>query len=227
MRLLPYVFLAVLFLAVPSLASAQSGQILDNALRRAEQIQKLKAMDEAREREQERHEAERAARTDAEAQEPTEPTREELQATIMEMRQRHIEMRQRRFQLFNNCEQMSLSVQFMSKDSAIANIDDIEDRIQTMAESRLRAARLFTDSASNNLSLGLTVSGPAFSAYMHYAKPLYDAVSGLTYRSPSWLFQVGSGTHGGNAEGVLQMVSEAIDLFVLEYLRVNDSVCAP
>ena len=76
MRLLPYVFLVVLLLAVPSLASAQSGQILDNALRRAEQIQKLKAMDEAREREQERHEAERVARTDAEAQEPTEPPRE-------------------------------------------------------------------------------------------------------------------------------------------------------
>ena len=225
MRLLPSVFLAVLFLAVPSLASAQSGQILDNALRRAEQIQKLKAMDEAREREQERHKAECAARTDAEAQEPTEPPRElppreELQATIMEMRQRRV-------QLFNNCEQMSLSVQFMSKDSAIANIEDIEDRIQTMAESRLRAARLFTDSASNNLYVGLTVSGPAFSAYMHYAKPLYDAVSGLTCRSPSWLFQVGSGTHGGNAEGVLHRVSEAIDLFVLEYLRVNDSVCAP
>ena len=35
MRLIPYVFVAVLFLAVPSLASAQYGQILDNALRRA------------------------------------------------------------------------------------------------------------------------------------------------------------------------------------------------
>ena len=34
MRLIPYVFLAVLFLAAPSLASAQSGQILDNALTR-------------------------------------------------------------------------------------------------------------------------------------------------------------------------------------------------
>ena len=65
MRLIPYVFLAVLFLGVPSLASAQYGQILDNALRRAEEVQKLKAMDEARKREQERYEAEikeRAAR---------------------------------------------------------------------------------------------------------------------------------------------------------------------
>ena len=86
-------------------------------------------MDEARKREQERHEAERAARTDAEAQEPTEPprelpTREELQATIREMRQR-------RFELFNNCEPMGLSV----------NSQFIKDRIQTMAESRLRARR--------------------------------------------------------------------------------------
>ena len=59
MRLIPYVFLVELFLAAPSLASA-SGQILDNALRRYEQLQKLKAMDEARPREQEAHEAEMA-----------------------------------------------------------------------------------------------------------------------------------------------------------------------
>ena len=72
MRLIPYVFLAVLFLWVPSLASAQYGQILDNALRRAEEIQKLKAMNEARKREQERYEAEikeRAPRAAAAEQE--------------------------------------------------------------------------------------------------------------------------------------------------------------
>ena len=54
-----------------------------------------------------------------------------------------------------------------------------------MAESRLRAARLFADSASNMLHVGMYVVGPAFSAHLFYEKPLHDAVSGLTVASPA------------------------------------------
>ena len=152
-----------------------------------------------------------------------EPTREELQATPREIRLR-------RFQLFNNCEPMGLSVQFRSRDdeginSGIANIEDIEDRIRKMAESRLRAARLFADSASNRLYVGMHVLGPAFSAYLFYEKPLHDAVSGLTVTSPAWISLVGTGTHGGEPSFLLQSLSESLDGFVLEYLRVNESAC--
>ena len=152
-----------------------------------------------------------------------EPTREELQATLREIRQR-------RFQLFNNCEPMGLSVQFRSRDdeginSGIANIEGIEDRIRKMAESRLRAARLFADSASNMLHVGMYVVGPAFSAHLFYEKPLHDAVSGLTVASPAWIYLAGTGTHGGEASFLLQSLSESLDGFVLEYLRVNESAC--
>ena len=123
-----------------------------------------------------------------------EPTREELQATLREIRQR-------RFQLFNNCEPMGLSVQFRddeSINSGIANIEGIEDRIRKMAESRLQAARLFADSTSNMLYVGMSVVGPAFSAHLFYQKPLHDAVSGLTVTSPAWIYLAGTGTHGGD-----------------------------
>ena len=118
---------------------------------------------------------------------------------------------------------MGVSVQFIS--SSDSGIENIEDRIQTMAESRLRAARLFADSASHRLYVRLDVAGPAFSAYMDYTKPLHDAVSDLTYDHPTWIYFVGTGTHGGNSERVLQALSERVDQFILEYLRVNEPAC--
>ena len=152
-----------------------------------------------------------------------EPTREELLATI-------VEMRQQRFQLFNNCEPMSLSVQFRTMDaegldSRIANIEDIGDRIRTMVEIRLRAARLFADSANPSLSVSLDVAGPAFRIHLFYEKPLHDVVSGLTVTSPAWIYFGGIGMHGGEASFLLQNLSESLDAFVLDYLRVNDSAC--
>ena len=62
---------------------------------------------------------------------------------------------------------------------------------------------------------------------MYYVKPLYDAVSGLTHRSPSWIYRVGAGTHSGDGSFILPLVSNGIDKFILEYLRVNESACAP
>ena len=60
-HLLTVAAVAVFSLAAPSLASAQYGQILDNMLSRYEQLERIKARNEARPREQETHEAEMAA----------------------------------------------------------------------------------------------------------------------------------------------------------------------
>ena len=185
-------------------------------------------MDEARKREQERHEAERAARTDAEAQEPTEPqrelpTREELQATVREMRQR-------RFELFNNCEPMGLSV----------NSQFIKDRIQTMAESRLRAARLFAFEVTPTTSSMVvfvgrsqikdtdgTQIGVMAVANVSYRKLVEDAW-GNARPAETWSSFIYNG-YGGTEEaitgGIMQNMSEMIDGFLLEYLRVNEAAC--
>ena len=40
------------------------------------------------------------------------------------------------------------------------------------------------------------------------------------------MWETGSyGTHGGDADYILQAVSERLDRFILEYLRVNETAC--
>ena len=57
-----------------------------------------------------------------------------------------------------------------------------------------------------------------------YLKVLYDSVSDLSWAAKTW---TGStfGTHGGNAGHILQVLSEHLDEFILEYLRVNEEFC--
>ena len=66
----------------------------------------------------------------------------------------------RRFSLFNECRPMRLVVETLP--SAAAEIGLTRERIRTMAESRLRAARLFSDNASPYLMSTLTFSDEPF-----------------------------------------------------------------
>ena len=44
--------------------------------------------------------------------------------------------------------------------------------------------------------------------------------------SQSTTWRIGTyGTHGGDAGYILQALSEKLDKFILEYLRVNESAC--
>ena len=137
----------------------------------------------------------------ATAQEPPEPTRElptreELQATLSETRQRRIE----RFKLFNNCEPMNLAVDLTVENYADADTEAIigltSDRIRTLAESRLRAARLYDADAATWLYINVNVQGRGFSLSLRYQKSVYDAVSGETNYATTWDYG-GAGTHGG------------------------------
>ena len=59
---------------------------------------------------------------------------------------------------------------------------------------------------------------------MSFNKSLLDGVWELDGFASTW--DIGSfGTHGGNAGYILQSVSEHLDRFVLEYLRVNEAAC--
>ncbi len=135
-----------------------------------------------------------------------------------------------RFELFNECRPIRLVVEDLSDDAA--DIELTEERIQTLAESRLRAARLYDDSALHRLyvRVGVLVSeknrdGGTFTVSVQYAKVLYDSVSGEVGLADTW--HTGSyGTHSGDAGYIMQSLSEHLDRFVLEYLRTNESACA-
>ena len=127
-----------------------------------------------------------------------------------------------RFGLYNECRSMGLVVEPLTPEAA--GIDITEERIQTLAESRVRAARLYDAEVINFLYVRVVVGGPAFSREVSYYKRLYDPVSNEHSLAQTWSTSY-FGTHGGDAGFILQHLSEDLDRFILEYLRVNDEDC--
>ena len=132
------------------------------------------------------------------------------------------------FALWNKCAPIRLFVAEL--DDEAAAIDLTKERIQTLAESRLRAARLYDAAALPYLfvRVGVLVSenrrGGAYSIEVLFKKYLRDVVADQNGFAATW-DTGGFGTHSGNAGFVLQAVSEDLDNFVLEYLRVNETAC--
>jgi len=127
-----------------------------------------------------------------------------------------------RFRLWNDCLPVTLIVEGLGEEDK--EIGLTEDRIRTIAESRLRAARLYTDGALSYpyLYVRITVYANAFNIDVD----LYQSVQrgGLHYPAITWEAGI-TGTHGGNAGFILQSLSEYMDEFINDYLRVNEAAC--
>ena len=129
----------------------------------------------------------------------------------------------KRFKLFNRCAPLGLIVNDLSDDAEA--IDLTMGRVRTMAESRLRAARLYDEtSAYAYLRVYIAVRGEAVYLEVSLEKILHDSVSDWYEFAMTWRV-VSLGTHGGDAGFVLQHLSESLDESILEYLRVNDAAC--
>ena len=113
-----------------------------------------------------------------------------------------------RFKLFNECGPMDLAVEDY-EDAGWADIGLTVDRIQTMAESRLRAARLYDATAGTYLYVNVIVASRGFSLSVEYKKVVYDAVSGETNYASTWDID-GAGTHSGDAGFILQYLSRTL-----------------
>ena len=127
-----------------------------------------------------------------------------------------------RFQLYTGCEPMPLFVE------AVPDENDIgltRERVQTLVESRLRAARLFTDEGLRSyLHVTVGVFRPAWAIGITFRKPVLDHASGLHHSADTWRSS-SFGTHGGDSDYIMQRLSEEIDAFILKYLRVNEEDC--
>ena len=78
------------------------------------------------------------------------------------------------------------------------------------------------------VNVGVTVSenrrGGAFLVDVSFNKYLRDGVSDRNGFAATW--NTGSyGTYSGDAGYIMQFVSEQLDRFILEYLRVNETAC--
>lgn len=127
-----------------------------------------------------------------------------------------------RFQLFNSCEPMRIQVEGLSTDAV--EIGLAEESLSSLLESRLRAARLYDGGADSSLYVEVNVGGPNFSFDLVYTKNVIDIATGYEFFVGTW--ELGRmGTHGQNGGYIRQLVSEDLDQFILEYLRVNEASC--
>ena len=131
------------------------------------------------------------------------------------------------FRLWNGCAPIKLDVRLSGE---AADIGLTEEHIQTLAESRLRVARLYDAAVLPFLYVRVSVlvsenrRGGTFSIDVTFNKYLRDGVSDRDGYAATW-DTGGHGTHGGDADFILQGVSGYLDEFILEYLRVNETAC--
>ena len=122
-----------------------------------------------------------------------------------------------RFELYNDCKPIGLAVGKVFDDLQSLGIS--RENVQAAAESRLRASRLYADS----VPAFLHVAASRYAIQLQYRKPLRDMASGET-RSLRTFSKSGT-VLNGTAAGVMLEVSNLLDLFLLDYLRVNESAC--
>lgn len=117
-----------------------------------------------------------------------------------------------------------------------------EDRVRTMAESRLRAARLYTPLSPSlvdarlytplspglvdaRLSLVVIVFRSAYTYLTTLEKRLTDEFTGRAYLYPTTVVLPYVGTHGRNPGFIMQQLTEKVDALIGDYVRVNESSC--
>ena len=128
-----------------------------------------------------------------------------------------------RFKLWNNCEAIVLIVEDLNQDAS--DIGLTVGAIETTIRSRLRAARLYNEDSATPFYVKVHVVNIAFSINVGLNKWLYDdSVSKTRGLATTWS-RTTTGTHGGNANYILSNVSILTDIFIDEYLRVNQDAC--
>ncbi len=131
-----------------------------------------------------------------------------------------------RFELFNACRPMMLVVEEISP--AAQTVGLTRERIQLAAESRLRAARLYTESREKenyaSLYINISVVGRAVDISVWYVRWVTDLANNSNGPAITWTTG-GIGTHIHDADSIIQNLSGHLDRFLAEYLRVNEPAC--
>ena len=130
-----------------------------------------------------------------------------------------------RFKLFNACRPMKLVVENLTPDAQAVGLT--RERIQLAVESRLRAARLYTESTEKAndtyLYVYIHVVGHAFTIIVSYYKLVTDLVNNSNGLATTWIAE-GTGT-SEDAGFIIQGLSGHLDEFLAGYLRVNEPAC--
>ena len=127
------------------------------------------------------------------------------------------------FQLFNGCEPIDVVVGVSDNEIGLT-----EERVRTTIESRLRAARIYDSTSGPFLRVLVDTlpEGPAFTTTFEFRKWLFDDLIGVTMLAGSWSSgRFGTVSGSGDASFIMQGLTENIDEFINDYLRVNEPAC--
>lgn len=130
--------------------------------------------------------------------------------------------------LKTGCAPMGLLVEGerLEKDTDAAKIGLTKETIQTAAEARLRAARIYekSDFKPQYLYVNVNVVGRAFSISIELQRFLANTGYGESGYVTVW-DTGGTGTHRDNATYILGGISRYLDKFIAAYLRENEATC--
>ena len=133
------------------------------------------------------------------------------------------EKRRNEFQLLTFCSKMDLVVEGLPDDASKINLT--EESIQATVESRLRSARLYSSTNTHDfLYVRISIVYNVFDIDLSFEKIVEDKYSGMQFYATTWT-KGSTGTHGGNASYILSVLSELMDIFLVEYLKVNEEYC--
>ena len=122
-----------------------------------------------------------------------------------------------RFSLFNLCGPVRTVVDPLPEDAVAIGL--ATSQLEALAESRLRAADLYSDDALPVLRVGAS----RFAVELQFKKPVIDVASNESKTIPT--FSRTAAVRDGTAAGLMLEVSRLLDQFLVEYARVNESAC--
>ena len=131
----------------------------------------------------------------------------------------------KRFQLFANCRPMRVFV-VVALDRA--TFDDLESQMRAVVEKRMKAARLLATEHVPIPALYVEIDGwqgYAFNVKLAFRKWLYDPISNTTWLGAAWLSSGIGMTDGTNPDPIFTAVNRHMDLFLEQYMRVNQEAC--
>lgn len=133
------------------------------------------------------------------------------------------------FELFNECRPVRVFTRTQDLEAFYTPLASMDGRIRTMAERRLRAARIYdgAPNASGLLVVEVSRFDDSHLVTVAFARTVFEPVNGswgtaTTWRATDLRWRFPSYT----SDSAMQVVSDGIDKFILEYLRVNESACA-
>lgn len=130
------------------------------------------------------------------------------------------EQEKARFELFNNCIPIDILIEKLDRNAR--KIGLTKKSIQNAVESRLRTARLYNAKGWAYLYININVIKPAFHVSTSFHKRVRDVMSGHFSNALTW--NIGT-TGTGSATYILSTLSEHVDEFLAEFLRVNEKAC--